>query len=593
MKKAHRYNIGLVGNCNYLAYIRDDSSVCWMCWPMMDSSFVFGALLDEKRGGEFKIVPEKLISTKQRYLENTAILVTSFYCEDGEFDVIDFAPRFYVYHRYHKPLQFFRKIKRVSGHPRIKVLCEPRGDYGSLVPEIHVGSNHITYNGLHVPIRLTTNATKTYLIEQRSFLLSEDLYFLISEGEQFSAPIRETFEEFFYKTKDYWRRWVKETFIPNTFQKELIRSSITIKLHQYEDTGAIIASGTTSLPEYPGSGRNWDYRYCWLRDSYFSLAALNSVGHFEEVERYLHFIHNILGDLNQLQPMYRINGESSIEEKIVELDGFMDNRPVRIGNAAYYQKQFDSYGQVILSLLPLYTDERIIHLEQVVDKSLIVDLLISIERVMDLPDAGTWELRGREEKHLGTYIFHWAGAKAGYKIGEYYQDEELKTLAQKIIELSELNIEKCYDPETKSYMADQTLSHYDATGFLLINMNYLDPEDPKTRDFFETLRAELLSPEGMIYRYRRHDDFGDTHATFLICTYWFIEALICLGELDEAHESLENIIKHANHLGLLSEDLSSEDGGQWGNFPQTYSHVGLINAVCRLARKKDRMVYEF
>ena len=558
----------------------------------MDSSFVFGSLLDEDRGGEFKVVPEKLIRTKQRYLENTAILVTSFYCEDGEFDVVDFAPRFYVNHRYHKPLQFFRKIKRIAGHPRIKIICEPTGEYGTLTPEVHIGSNHINYNGLHIPLRLTTNATLTYLMEQRSFLLSEDLYFLFTEGEPFSAPIRETYEEFFYRTKDYWRRWVKETFIPNLFQKELIRSSITIKLHQYEDTGAIIASGTTSLPEYPGSGRNWDYRYCWLRDSYFSLAALNSLGHFEEVERYLHFIHNILGNLEHLQPMYRINGEAEITEKILDLRGFMDNRPVRIGNAAFFQKQFDSFGQVILSLLPLYTDERIIHLEQVVDKRLIVDLLLSIEKVMDIPDAGTWELRGREEKHLGTYIFHWAGAKAGYKIASYYQDEELKQLAQRIIDLSAENIEKCYSEQDVSYMADQTRSHFDATGFLLITMNYLDPTDDKTHAYFLKLRHELISPEGMIYRYRRHDDFGDTHATFLICTYWYIEALICLGHLDEAQESLKNIIQHANHLGLLSEDISSEDGGQWGNFPQTYSHVGLINAVCRLARKRDRMVFE-
>ncbi len=558
----------------------------------MDSSFVFGSLLDENRGGEFIIIPEGKFTTKQRYLENTAILVTSFFCEDGEFDVIDFAPRFNVHHRYHKPLQFFRKIKRVSGHPRIKIICDPRGDYGSLIPEVHTGSNHINFNGLHIPLRLTTNAVKTYLVEKRSFLLSEDLYLLFSGGEPFTNPIRETYEEFFYKTKEYWRRWVKETFIPGMFQKELIRSAITIKLHQYEDTGAIIASGTTSLPEYPGSGRNWDYRYCWLRDSYFCLAALNSMGHFEEVERYLHFIHNVLGDLNNLQPMYRINGESEIAESELDLDGYMGNRPVRVGNAAYFQKQFDSYGQVILSLLPLYTDERIIHLEQVVDKNLISELLNVIDSVMDEPDAGTWELRGRKEKHLGTYIFHWAGAKAGMKIAAYYNDEELMIRAAKLVEKSMKNIENCYDPATGAYMADQTRGHYDATGFLLITMNYLNPADPRTHLYFQKLRSELISSEGMIYRYRRHDDFGDTHATFLICTYWYIEALICLGFLDEAEKSLKNIIGHANHLGLLSEDITSEDGGQWGNFPQTYSHVGLINAVCRLARKKDNMVFE-
>lgn len=592
MRKAHRYNIGLVGNCNYLAYVREDSSVCWMCWPMMDSSFVFGSLLDEKLGGDFKIVPDKLLSTKQHYLENTAILVTSFSCEDGEFEVIDFAPRFNIHQRYHKPLQFFRKIKVISGTPRIKIICEPRGDYGLQVPEVHTGSNHINYNGLHLPLRLTTNAAKTYLLEKRSFRLSEDIYLLFAGGEPFTAPIKETYEEFLNKTKAYWRRWVKETFIPSLFQKEIIRSAITIKLHQYEDTGAIIASGTTSLPEYPGSGRNWDYRYCWLRDSYFSLAALNSLGHFEEVERYLHFIQNILGDLKDLRPMYRINGDTEITEKELNLEGYMGNKPVRIGNAANFQKQFDSYGQVILSLLPLYTDERILHLEHKVDKNLIKDLLTVIEKVMDEPDSGTWELRGSKEKHLGTYIFHWAGAKAGIKIASYYNDKDLQEKAAKIVALSKENIEKCYNPEMGSYMADQTLDHYDATGFLLITMNYLDSADPRTHQYFKKLKSELISTEGMVYRYRKPDDFGETHATFLICTYWYIEALICLGYLDEAQVSLQNIIKHANHLGLLSEDVSSEDGGQWGNFPQTYSHVGLINAVCRLARKRDKMVFE-
>lgn len=592
MRKAHRYNFGVIGNCNYLAYVRHDSAVQWMCWPFMDSSFVFGSLLDEKKGGTFRIAPEFPFLTRQKYVENTAILLTHFICEDGEFEVIDFAPRFPSHNRYHKPLQFFRKVKRLKGQPRIRIICDPRGNYGESTPEVFSGSNHINYRGLHVNLRLTTNAPKTFLIEERSFLLTEDLYLIFSTAEPFEVPLKETYEEYYYKTREYWRRWVKETFIPNLFQKELIRSVITIKLHQFEDTGAIIASGTTSLPEYPGSGRNWDYRYCWLRDSYFSLGALNSTGHFEEAERYLQFIHNILRNVQNLQPMYRINGEPEIFEKELDLAGYMENRPVRIGNAAYFQKQFDAFGQVILSLLPLYTDERIIHREQAFDLDLIKNLLDQIENCMQIPDSGTWELRGRKAKHLSTYIFHWAGAKAAYKIGEYYSDGDLKNKASEVSAMSEIEIEKCYSEEFGCYMADQSLAHFDATGFLLIIMNYLNQEDARTTKHFQRLQKELLSPEGMIYRYRTPDDFGDTHACFTICTYWYIESLICLGFLREAEASLANIIQHGNHLGLLSEDISSEDGGQWGNFPQTYSHVGLINAVCRLARKRDQMVFE-
>ena len=592
MSKAHRYNLGITGNCNYLAYVRADSAVQWLCWPFMDSSFIFGSLVDDKKGGTFQIIPDLPVANKQRYVENTAIIVTNLKCEDGEFDVIDFAPRYQANNRYNKPLQFFRKIKRISGQPRIKIKCEPRGNYGESVPSVFVGSNHINYRGLHINLRLTTNGPKTYILEERSFLLTEDIYLILSCDEPFDSPLKETYEEYYYKTREHWRMWVKETYIPNLFQKELIRSIITIKLHQYEDTGAILAAGTTSLPEYPGSGRNWDYRYCWLRDSYFSLGALNSMGHFEEAERYLQFIHNILRDVKKLQPMYRLNGQSEMVERDLDLEGYMGNRPVRIGNAAYTQKQFDAYGQVILSLLPLYTDERIIYRDQVMNTDIIKDLLNEIEKRMDEPDAGTWELRGRKAKHVGTYIFHWAGSKAAYKIAEYYNDNELKEKAIKITKLSELNIEKCYSEEYECYMADQDQGHFDATGFLLIILNYLQPGDVRTTKHFQRLQKELMSPEGMIYRYKTPDDFGDTHACFTICTYWYIESLICLNFLKEAEDSLKNIIQHANHLGLLSEDLSSEDGGQWGNFPQTYSHVGLINAVGRLARKRDQMVFE-
>lgn len=592
MKKSHRYNYAITGNCHYIAYVDTESDVSWMCWPYMDSSFIFGSILDREKGGSFKVVPTEKFHTKQHYVENTAIISTTFHCEDGDFEVIDFAPRFNIHDRYHKPLQLFRKIKRIKGQPRIKVICDPRGNYGESKPEITVGSNHINYKGLHYPLRLTTNAAKSYIVEQREFSLTEDIFMILSGGDPFEASLKETYEEFFYKTKRYWRTWVKDTYIPGMFQKEMIRSAITIKLHQFEDTGAIIASGTTSLPEYPGSGRNWDYRYCWLRDSYFSLGALNTLGHFEEAEKYLHFINNILYDISHLQPCYKINGEAEMPEREIPLAGYEGSGPVRIGNAAYYQKQYDSFGQVILSLMPLYLDERIIHREQMLSLDNIKALLKEIEIRMDEPDAGIWEFRGKTQKHLETYVFHWAGAKAGLKIALQYEDSELEELSRKIIKLSEHNIELCYSPEYECYMSDQTRQIFDASAFLLIILNYLHPDDMKTHKHFQKLQEELLTKEGMVYRYRAHDDFGETHATFLICTYWYIESLICLGFLEEAEKVLKNIIVHGNHVGLLSEDLSSEDGGQWGNFPQTYSHVGLINTVSRLARKRDRLIFE-
>lgn len=592
MKKAHRYNLGVIGNCHYMAYVDTNSSVRWMCWPLMDSSFVFGNLLDDDKGGNFQVLPCNTFHTEQRYVDNTAVLVTRFYCDDGSFEVVDFAPRFKANDRFHKPLQLFRKIKILSGRPRIKIICEPRGDYGELTPQVHFGSNHISYTGLHFPIRLTTNASKTYLLENKPFYLTEDLYLILSGGEPFEAPLKDTFEEFTNRTILYWRDWVKASYVPNIFEREIIRSAITIKIHQYEDTGAILASGTMSLPEYPYSGRNWDYRYCWIRDTYFSLAAMNSLGHFDEAERYLHFIYNIASDVSNLQPVYRINGSGEMEEKILPLTGYLNSGPVRVGNAANLQRQYDSLGQVILSLLPLYLDERIINKEKIRSLDIISALVAEIKSVMDKPDAGIWEFRGKTAKHLETYLFHWAGAKGAMKIARAYGDMELLNEALEVAKDSEANIEKCYCEENECYMSDQDRLHFDASAFLLITMNYLNPDDERTHKHFQRLQKELLTPEGMIYRYRALDDFGETHATFLICTYWYIECLIVLGFLKEAYDCLKNVVQHSNHLGLLSEDLSSEDGGQWGNFPQNYSHVGLINAACRLARKQDLMVYE-
>lgn len=592
MKKAHRYNLAVTGNCHYLAYVDDISNVKWMCWPYMDSSFIFGSLLDHHKGGRFVVTPQGQFKTKQRYIENTPIISTTFFCEDGEFEVIDFAPRFAMFDRNHKPMQFFRKIKRIKGQPRLSIFCEPKGSYGEVDPQVTLGSNHINFLGLHFPLRLTSNASMVYLLENKVFSLNEDIYLVLSPDESFASSLKETFEEFYYKTIVYWRSWVKDTFIPNIFQKQMIRSAITIKLHQFEDTGAIIASGTTSLPEYPGSERNWDYRYCWLRDSYFSLSAMNSLGHFEEAEKYLHFINNLLFDVSNLQPVYKINGESDITERILPLKGYLNNPPVRVGNAAFMQKQFDSFGQVILSILPLYMDERIIHREQILSLDTIKKLLIEIELRMDEPDSGIWEFRGKKQKHLETYIFHWAGAKAGEKLSKHYGDDELLNLSLKVKQLAQINIEQCYSEEFQCYMSDQTKTIFDASAFLLIVFNYLDPNDARAHEHFHRLQQELMTSEGMIYRYRAADDFGETHATFLICTYWYIESLICLGYLEKAEEVLENIIRHENHVGLLSEDLGSEDGSQWGNFPQTYSHVGLINTITRLARKKDKLIFE-
>ena len=591
MKKRHEYNYGIVGNCSFMSYIDSNANVVWQCWPQFDSSFIFGSLLSKKNAGAFYITAANAFSSSQHYIENTNILVTTFEAVDGKFKVIDFAPRFELYERYHRPLQLFRKIELISGNPQIKVGCQPVGSYGKVISRAHRGSNHIEYVGLKGPVRLTTNIAKTNILNSNAFVLTENKHLVLSWGTPLEAPLERTVDDFLERTITYWRKWVEHCSIPNIFQKEVIRSALVLKMHQYEDTGAIIASGTTSLPEYPGHGRNWDYRYCWIRDSYFTLTALNNLGHFAEAEKFSHYIQNLIqNEKGAFQPVYSIDGEKKLVEMELELEGHLDNKPVRIGNDAYTQIQHDVYGQMLLAIMPLYTDLRILHSSKP-NVSLIYKILDQIQRVMDLPDAGIWEFRGKSQKHAESYLFHWAGCLAAIKIASKVGDEKLKDFAKSLLLLAKENIEKCYDTKTKAYGMSQENKKLNASEFLLVTMNYLDHNSIQAIDQINALEKELKTENDLIYRYRDTDDFGETHATFLICGFWYAESLACVGRVEDAKRVFENLLRTSNHLGIMSEDVCPQDGSQWGNFAQTYSHVGLINTAFRIANKLSNPVY--
>jgi GH15 family glucan-1,4-alpha-glucosidase len=320
-------------------------------------------MLDKKKGGKFTILPQKGdFSSEQQYLENTNILETFIKTSSGEsYKVTDFAPRFFNYERYYKPLMVVRKVEPVIGEPRIKITCKPVTAYGTknLVPS--PGSNHIRYAGTEQEIRLTTNSSVTYILEEKEFRLHRPVYLVLTYGKPLEAPIESTVERFLQSTTQYWRKWAKSTSIPNFHQRLVVRSALVLKIHQYEDTGAIIAASTTSLPESPGAGRNWDYRYCWMRDTYYTLNVFNHLGHFEELESYFDFIQNLPTDKKgRYQPLYAITGSPELVEKICDLDGYLENKPVRFGNQAYTHIQNDLYGQVLVSLLPLYAYKRFI-----------------------------------------------------------------------------------------------------------------------------------------------------------------------------------------------------------------------------------------
>lgn len=584
------YQSGIIGNCAFMAHIETNTNIAWLCWPRFDSSFVFGSLLDDDKGGEFSILPSGKFESKQYYIENTNVLVTEITTKDGAYRVTDFAPRFEQFDRYFKPLMLIRKIEPIKDNPKIQVRCRPTYNYGKTELKAQHGSNHIVFDGSPEQVRLTTDFPLSHFSEDQYIVLSEAKYMVLTFGKPLEVALESTVENFLRETIQYWRKWVKSSDIGPYYQKEVIRSALALKIHQYQDTGAIIAAGTTSLPEYMNGGRNWDYRYCWLRDSYYVLTALDHIGHFEEMERYAAFIANIsYEEEGRYQPLYSITGKKDLTEYTLDyLSGYLGNQPVRIGNQAYEHIQNDVYGQALLSVLPLFTDHRFVFKERTDSAKWVSYLLTRIENTIDEEDAGIWEFRNIAHRHSYTNLFQWAGSNAALKIGVAIGNEEIQERAKRLIKKASDHIEKCYDPVRKVYTHAVDSPHLDASTLQLIVMNYLDPNSERAKNHLIALEKELKTPEGLFYRYRHEDDFGEPKTTFLICAFWYVEALACVGRIDEAKETFEKLLTYGNHLNLFSEDIDEKDGSQWGNFPQAYSHVGLMNAAYRIAVKLDK-----
>lgn len=590
----HTYQTGIIGNCAYIAHINKNTNIDWLCWPKFDSTFIFGGLLDKKKGGEFSILPEGEYTSHQYYQENTNILITEITVKgNGRYRITDFAPRFYLHQRYYKPLMLIRKVEALDGSPRIKVKCAPVSEYGDFKLDVHRGSNHIQYIGGNERIRLTTNIPISYVFDEQYFVLNECKYMVLTYGEPLEAPLISTADHFLRETTRYWQTWIKHSSIATFYQPYVIRSALALKIHQFEDTGAIIAASTTSLPESPGSGRNWDYRYCWLRDTYYVLTSLNHIGHFEEMEKYFNYLTDIsVSEDFRYQPLYGITGKKALTETILnDLDGYMGNKPVRIGNQAYEHIQNDIYGQVMISLLPLYTDHRFIFSERKDSAKWINFLLDKIEKTIDEKDAGIWEFRNMANIHCYSNLFQWAGAASAEKMALTIQNSALAKRARVLKRKAANHIESCYDPKRKVYTNTANSPNLDASTLQLIMMNYLDPASKRAKDHLVALEKELKAEKGLFYRYLYKDDFGKPKATFLICAFWYVEALAAVGRLDDALREFENLLQFSNHLLLFSEDVDEQDGSQWGNFPQAYSHVGLMNAAYRIAMKLDKPIF--
>ena len=572
--------LGLIGNCQLAAHVRSDGAIVWCCMPRFDSAPVFGALLDDADGGSFVIGDASRAVGRQRYVPNTNVLETRFDGPDGSFRVLDFAPRFVQFERSFRPTKIVRIVEPLSGAPRIRVSCDPVLGWSKEKPRREVGSHHVSYRGYDAELRLTTDAPLSYL-DTDGFALTGRKHFVLSWGAPVEEPLEPLCERFLSETTRYWQTWVKHCDIPSVYQEQVIRSALALKLHCFEDTGAIVAALTTSIPESPGSGRTWDYRYCWLRDAYYALGAFRLLGHFEEREQFLAYLLNVASSTpdHDLAPLYRIDGKSDLEETVLSSwRGFQREQPVRVGNAAAVHKQHDVFGEMVLALTPLFLDARF--KEQV--SSNVLDLVTQLARraikVVGQPDAGIWELRSEWRPQTFSSLMCWAAADRMSRIAALHRPADADEFSSAARRIRAEILDRAVHPTRNCLVADYGGTEVDAALLQAITLRLLSPDDPRALSTVDAIRADL-EVAGWIRRYRTNDGFGVPSVAFTLCTFWLVEALGRLGRDEEARAIMARTGDIQSPLGLLSEDLDPGSGAMWGNFPQAYSHVGLIHAA--------------
>jgi GH15 family glucan-1,4-alpha-glucosidase len=487
----------------------------------------------------------------------------------------------------HRPPMIIRRVERLEGLCRIRVRMRPRMNYGRLDPTAIPGSNHIRYVSEAGSIRLTTDAPVALVAVESAFVLSHPMNFILHADESFPDSTSRVSREFYDLTREYWLDWVRQLSIPFEWQEAVIRAAITLKLCSFEDTGAIVAALTTSIPEAPESGRNWDYRYCWLRDAYFTVHALNRLGATRTTERFIDYVTNIVAmeQGSRLRPVYAIVPEQPIEEKVIEsLRGFNGHGPVRVGNAAADQLQHDVYGSVILAASPLFFDER---LPRKGDASLYAMLEQLGRSALDQslePDAGIWEFRGRTRIHTYSAAMCWAGCDRLARIGRSLGLEDAAASWRRSANgLRETVLRRGWNADRNSFVDSLDGSDIDASVLLLHKFGIVDAVDPRFVSTVDTL-SKYLGRGGHLLRYSAADDFGEPSMSFTMCTLWYVEAIAAIGRVAEARQIFESVLACRNHVGLLSEDLDPATGRLWGNFPQTYSMVGVILTAMRLSR---------
>lgn len=588
---------GVIGDLHTVALVGKDGSIDWCCFPHFDSPSLFGALLDDRQGGRFRIAPQDDGKRQQLYLPETNVLLTRFLHHDGVAELTDFMPVEGDEPRTRpKRHQIIRMVKVIRGKITFRLECRPAFNFGrdehtvTLRPAGAMFRSPSMTVGLVSPVPLVTHRGGV----EAEFTLAEGQEFtffleqLESEASDSVLDVPQTAEIALRETVAYWRRWLSQCRYTGRWREMVQRSALTLKLLTYAPTGAIVAAPTTSLPEALGGVRNWDYRYTWIRDAAFTLYALLRLGFSKEAGRFMQWLQARCHDVNEtgsLQVLYGIDGRRIGQEEILSgWEGYEGSRPVRIGNSAAPQRQLDMYG-ALMDAAYLYNKYG---------SPISYDSWMGLSRLLDYvcanwdqPDEGIWEVRGGQQQFVYSKVMCWVALDRGIRLADKrgFPADRIKWMDVRDRIYRDV-MRYGWDDERRSFVQVYGGHALDASTLVLPLVFFLSPTDPRMQSTIERIKSSLAS-DALVFRYLQEEAAADglpgEEGTFTLCSFWLVEALTRAGRLEEARLIFEKILSYANHLGLYAEELSLT-GEHLGNFPQAFAHIGLISAAYNLDR---------
>lgn len=586
-------NYGVIGNCRTAALISERGSIEWLCYPDFDSPSVFAALLDRTKGGSFGFDVPDGYAVRQSYVPHTNILSTRFASDEGEFEVLDYMPCYRSFEKEHYlPAELYRYIRFVKGRPRFRIRYDPAPNYAQGEVRIRRTAGFIeSYSSADNKDRqyLYSSIPLQAVAGREEIRLEKDEFLLLSYNEKV-IPIDIEREKIEYcRTLVYWLNWTNRTRQYTCYNEVVERSMLVLKLLSYYN-GAMLAALTTSLPETVGGVRNWDYRFCWLRDASMSIETMFRVGHTGAARRFMKFIQSSFMSRHDYQIMYGIRGERKLTEVILEhLDGYKGSKPVRIGNDAYHQKQNDSFGY-LMDLVWQYYRLMPGTLDEIEDMwEMVKSILATVAEEWRNPDKGIWEIRGEEQHFVSSKVMCWVALDRGARIAAKLGKEEFAARWREEAEAIRRDVmEHGWKSEIQSFSQAYGNLALDSSLLLMEPYGFIAANDPHYRKTVEAVRKALFR-KGLMYRYNSEDDFGVPSSAFTMCTFWLIRALFVTGQRNEAKTLFSQVLRYGNHLGLFSEHLDFDTKEQLGNFPQAYSHLAIVNTALLFAEEKERL----